>query len=335
MANTITSTVTAQNLINYARLFPWTKPAVGLAGYSDEPAVSFLDDIVKKIMAESNPWKWNAARVPAFQTQPYQQDYPTNISQNTLGWLQSGIVEDINNPIAVNFFPKAPMTVVKNLLPTSDTDVPLKAAWVPNGIAITGQWPGANTPYVDPLIVNGGGPSNNPITAITDPNGNIQVVTTYGVTGSAAPSWPAAGATAGTVTSDGTVNWTVQDPFGVAFRLNKLATYNSNVYRIRLLYQNKPPNILNLKQTIAPIPDDLKYLVQQGFLAHCWKQADSSKFQEQYAQWLEDIQKAMGSSDREAEEFGFSPATPIQGGGGSESGYSYPGWPGWGSGSGG
>lgn len=332
MPNTTSSTLTPQALIIYARPFPWTKPALGLVGYEDEPAISFVDDIVKKIMAESNPWKWNAVKVPRILTQPYQQDYPTNISQNTLGWLQSGVIVDVNNntqPI-----PRAPMTVVKNLLPTSDCDVPMKACWIANSMALTGLWPGTGILYQDPLIANGGGPGNNPFTAITDPNGNIQVVTTYGVTGNVTPTWPAAGAQAGTTTTDGTVVWTVQDPNGVAFRLSKIATNNSQVWAIHLVYQTKPPNITSLSQTVSPIPDDLNYLVKQGFLAHCWKHADSSKFPQEYKQWLEDIQTAMGSSDREAEEFGFSPAQPIQGGGWSEGGYGYAGWPGWTSGGG-
>lgn len=326
MPNTTSSSLTPQLLVNYARLFSWTKPAVGLAGYSDEPAVSFVDDIVKKIMAESNPWPWNAVKAPRILTQPYQQDYPTSISQNALGWLQSSVIIDVNNntqPI-----PKAPMTVVKSLLPTSDCGIPLKVCWVPNALALTGQWPGSGVLYQDPLIINGGGPGNNQFTAITDPSGNIQVVTTYGVTGSG-PIWPAAGAQAGTVTDDGSVKWTVQDPNGVAFRMSKLATNNSQVWSVHPVYQNKPPNITTLKQTVSPIPDDLNYLVKQGFLAHCYKQADSSKFPQEYKQWLEDIQTAMGASDREYQEFGFSPENPIQGGGFSEGGTSYPGWPGW------
>lgn len=332
MPNSVTSDLTPQLLVNYARLYPWTKPAVGLAGYADQPACSFVDDIVKKIMAESNPWKWNAVKVPRLLTQPYQQDYPTSISQNTLGWLQSGVISDINNPSLP--MPRAPMTVVKNLLPTSDCDIPLKACWIPNSLALTGQWPGPGTTYTNPLNSEGGGPGTNPLTAITDTNGNIQVVTTYGVTGTQPPTWPAAGAQAGVPTPDGSVVWTVQDPNGIAFRLNKLATFNSQVWAIHLVYQNKPPNITALKQSISPIPGDLDYLVRQGFLAHCWKQADSSKFPVEYKQWMDDIQLAMGSSDREAEEFGFSPAQPIQGGGYQEGGYGYGGWPGWTSGGG-
>src|SRR4029077_14046075 len=132
-------------------------------------------------------------------------------------------------------------------------------------------WPGPNTAFVNPLVSAGGGPSNNPVTAITDPNGNIEVVTTYGVTGGSIPAFPASNGTPGTVTNDGTVKWTLIDPNGITLRLDRLATFNSTVWQLNPTYQLKPPNIVNLKQTVSPIPDDLSYLVKQGFLAYCYK----------------------------------------------------------------
>ena len=80
------------------------------------------------------------------------------------------------------------------------------------------------------------------------------------------PIWPAAKAPAGTITNDGTVVWTVVDPNGIAFRLDRLATYGSEVWQMKPAYQRKPPNITNLSQTFYPIPDDLSYLIKQGFI---------------------------------------------------------------------
>lgn len=336
MPTTNASTLNAQLLVDYARTFPWTTPVLGVAGYNNQPAVSFLDEIVKKILAKTNPWKWNAKGFPAFSTQPYQQDYPTSISQNNLGWLQSAVIADINN--TANPIPVLPINAVDRLLPTMIVGRPQKVAWITNSTSQTATWgrgrpgdPGPNVPYVDPLVLNGGGPSSNPLTAITDANGNILLVTTYGVTGSVAPL-ASVGAAGGTTVTDGTVVWTVQDPNGVALRLDALATFQSVVWELRVLYQQKPPNITRLNQAITPIPDDLNYLVKQGFLTYCTKQTDRSKFAGEYQQWLEDIQSAMESSDREAVEFGFYPAQPIQGGatdGGGTGTYGYPGFPGW------
>ena len=323
------STLTAQQLVDYARVFPWTTPAIGVSGYSDEPAVSFLDDVVKKILAKSNPWKWNEKKAPVFYTQPYQQDYPTSIAQGVMGWLSACTMIDINN--ATSQPPvQPPVNCVARLQPTSACGYPAKICWIVNSMAQTGVWPGPNTAYVNPLVSAGGGPSSNPLTAITDLNGNIQVVTTYGVTGVSQPSWPASGATPGTTTADGSVVWTLIDPNGIAFRVDQMATFNSQVWQLNCNYQLKPPNITSLNQTIAPIPDDLSYLVKQGFLAYCYKQVDNNKFQQEFAQWLEDIQSAMESSDREYQEYGFAPTQGLGQSGGIGTGeYGYPGWSGW------
>ena len=329
MANTTPSTWNGQRLLDYARLFSWTTPAIGVSGYAYEPTLTFLNEVLQRFMNKANPWKWNENKFPLFYTQPYQQDYPTSISQNQLGWLQDAVMIDINNvtPSSQNI---PPMTVYARLQQAFVPGYPTKICWIPNNMAITSTWPGANVTFQNPLTSQGGGPGSNSPTAITDPNGNIQVVTTYGTTGGSAPAWPAAGAAAGTTTSDGTVVWTVQDPNGVTLRLDKVASFGSNVFEIHANYQTKPPVITTLKQFITPVPDDYIYLVKQGFLTFCYKQVDNAKFQTELAQWMLDIKEAMGASDREDQEFGFSPVDSMQDAGQTEN--DYPGWPGWSSG---
>lgn len=331
MPNTLASSFTTQLAIDYCRTFDFCIPTVGLVGYDDEPALSFANDIMQKILAKDNPWKWNSYVAPIFYGQPYQQDYPTSISANTMGWLESATFTDINNPAGTpQYFVQPPMQCVARLLPTYLLGVPTQVCWIMNRNAQTGTWPGPASLYQNPLISQGGGPGNNPLTAITDPNGNIQVVTTYGITGSSAPSWPSAGAQAGTTTQDGTVVWTVQDPNGIAFRFDRMATYGSNVFQFNITYQERAPLITSLTQTFAPIPDDLQYLIKQGFLAFCYKKSDKKTFQSELVQWMADIQQALEQTDRETQTFGLYPADPLQGGTGG--GGTYAGWPGWGTG---
>lgn len=331
MANTSASSFSVHNLIDYARVYDFAVPTVGLAGYSSQPALSFANDIMQKILAKNNPWKWNSYQVPIFYSQPYQQDYPTSISANTMGWLESATFTDINNPAGTPTFHAQPiLQCVARIQPTYQLGWPSEICWVMNRNAITGTWPGAGTTYTNPLISQGGGPGSNPLTAILDTNGNIQVVTAYGTTGGGTPSWPSAGAQAGVVTNDGSVQWTVQDPNGVAFRLNALSTFGSNVWQFNVTYQQRAPLITTLNQTFAPIPDDLQYLIKQGFLAFCYKKSDRKTFQIEYAQWLEDIQQALEQTDRETQSFGIYPSDALQGsGGGSGSGVGANGYPGW------
>lgn len=326
------STITVQALIDYVRTFDWTVPTVGLAGYDDEPALSFANDIIQKIIAKNNPWKWNSYLVPAFFSNPFQQDYPTNISSSNMGWLESATFTDINNPTgSPQFFVKPPLQCVARLLPTYVCGVMNEVSWLLNRNAVTGSWPGPNMLFRNPLVSQGGGPNSNPLTAITDPNGNIQLVTTYGTTGSVQPTWPDALTSPGITTQDGSVVWTVMDPLGVAFRINALGTPGSNIWQFNLTYQQKPPLITQTSQTFSPVPDELQFLIKQGFLTYCYKKSDRKTFQIEYAQWLEDIQEALGQSDRETQSFGVYPAEPIQGGGYGGSG-TYVGWPGWSSG---
>lgn len=330
--NTQPSSWSPQNCIDYARTFDFAVPTVGLAGYDDEPALSFSNDIMQKIIAKNNPWKWNSYVAPVFFSQPYQQDFMTNISSNTMGWLESATFTDINNPAGTpQYFIKPPLQTVARLLPTYVVGIPNEIAWILNRNSVTGSWPGPNMLYLNPLISQGGGPGNNPVTGITDPNGNLQTVTTYGTTGSSQPTWPSAGAQAGTTTNDGSVVWTVMDPNGVAFRVNMLATYGSNVWQFNVTYQQRAPLITSLTQTFAPIPDDLQYLIKQGFLAFCYKKSDRNTFQIEYAQWLADIQQALEQTDREAQTFGIYPADSLQntGGGSGVGTYGFPGWWGW------
>lgn len=342
MANKIISSFNTMNLIDYGRTFPGTSKALGVAGYAVQPALSFADQVCKKIISKANPWKWNIVQAPVFYTQPFQQDFPTSITQEDFGWQMNCVALDINNPQSSTNLPIIlPIEAVQYILPTFLAGFPRKISWVPNAIAQTGTWgggaagkagsPGPNAVYTNPLISQGGGPSNNPVTAITDPNGNILTVTTYGICGPNPPAFPAAGAAAGTTVPDGTVVWTVQDPNGIAWRLDLLAVYGSNVFEMHPIYQAAAPNLKTLSQTFAPIPDFMYYLVQQGFLAYCHKVSNPALFQEEYTQWEEDIQTAMMASDRERQEFGFYPESSIQGWG-PNSGvgtFGYVGWPGW------
>jgi hypothetical protein len=80
--------------------------------------------------------------------------------------------------------------------------------------------------------------------------------------------------------------------------------------------------VLFRSQTFAPVPDELQFLIKQGFLTYCYKKSDRKTFQVEYAQWLEDIQEALGQSDREPQSFGIYPADSLQRGGGTSGGTS-------------
>lgn len=306
------STIQVQDLIRYARTHPWTTPVLGQAGYTDEPALSFANEILEKVLSRPLNWQWNRATMPPIWTNPFQQDYPVGLLQTQLGWMESSVLTDINNTSTPK--PRAPVRVVRDLLPSSFVGVPRAVAWIPISVAQTGVWPGASTVYVPPLASDGGGPSQNPLTLIKDTNGNYQKVTTYGTTGTVQPTWPAAASVAGTTTTDGTVVWTVQDPYSVCLRTDCLMTSGAIVLQIDCAYQMAPNSITTLSGTFAPIPDSLRYVILQGFIALCARNAGRNDANTFLIGWEQSIVEALQGGKREPQEFGFSPASSLQGG---------------------
>ena len=206
------STVKLQEIINNAKSFADIEPVVNVAGSSVQRVLNIANDVMNAICSTSFPWKWNEFNLPTFITNSFQQDYagiyPDGTSITTLGWLERGIVIDINNSAQ----PK-PYRIVEvgRQLPqatatfwNSATNNPYYLVnYFPNYILYYGTWGEANTGneslgnnpvagsvYTYPFVPNGSQPAN-PINQIQDANGNLLVLTTYGTEGTSAPLLPA------------------------------------------------------------------------------------------------------------------------------------------------
>jgi hypothetical protein len=327
------STISVQNVLDYARTYPVLTQVLGtpVAGYGmgqSSTAIVIANEVLAEILAEPFNWKWNRVIAPAFLTNSLQQDYPTSITN--LSWIETCTRVDINNTSIPK--PISGMEVVRELLPTSYQYTPTQLSWVPNAEAQLGTWTPSTT------YASGSGANAmpaQPYTAILDSNGNIQVITTYGTTGSTEPGTPVGfgtgfgesfgggvpspwATTVGATTRDNTVVWTMVDPQAIAFRLSPLPSQTGTLWQVFAVYQKKPPLITSLAQTWAPIPDELAYVYRQGFLAKALKAADDERYEKEYMLFEALIKKALGSSDREAEEFSMYPGRSIQGGCGAE-----------------
>jgi hypothetical protein len=258
-----------------------------------------------------------------------QQDYVTQITD--VGWLESCLIVDINNSTnSGNRAPKPSMNLetVRDILPTWTQRTPVQASYLPNRLAVLGQW-SPNTAYKC-----GYGQSMTPVSPIQqflDDNGNILFIDStvlglnpnslgfsgstitlpenspYGVSGSTKPSAPV-NAAPGTTVQDGTVVWTVADPNGYCIRLNPLPPTNGLCWLVMPVYQMKAPNITSLQQTIAPIPDELGFLFRDGLLALLYGHVGSKQFPMAYQKWEESIQIARRGADRENENFTMFPS---------------------------
>lgn len=87
------STITVQNLIDFARSHVKLFPLVGIGSISNEPGLSFANMIKEQIINQNYNWRWNRAALPPFNTVDGQSDYP--IVPASLGWLEKARIERV------------------------------------------------------------------------------------------------------------------------------------------------------------------------------------------------------------------------------------------------
>jgi hypothetical protein len=346
------SSIKLQELVDDASSLGDVAPALATGGLSDAPALSIATDVMQAMInggpnAQPYNWKWNRFNVKPFCTISFQQDYfvPGVIN---LGWMESCWAVNINQTSVPK--QKAQVEVKKDLEVTYDqTGNVGKICWMPNSLLQTGTWgaaplgPTAGIPNgnVSGLGANAGGLQNpgpnviyiNPIgviqnptnatTCITDPNGNLWVLTTFGTCGATQPSWPTtpvyptlqSPTTVATTISDGSCVWTAINPSGQGFRLDPIPPQTGVVWQIQPVAQMKAVRFSKLGQTLEPIPDDFATHFKQGFFAECFRRNPDAKIRAKYTMerqlFLEALDKAVRQADREPDDVGFYPGTSI------------------------
>lgn len=346
------STIQLQEVVDDAFDLGDVAPALATGGSSMAPALSMANDVMQTLInggpgGQPYNWKWNRFNLPAFPTISLQQDYFIP-NLNNLGWMESAWAVNINQTSQPK--QKIPLEVHKDLLPTYyQTGYPGKISWLPNKILMTGTWgadplgptegnpsgqttvvgpnesgqqnPGPNVIYTSPL-----GTLQTPInasTCITDPNGNLWALTTFGTCGSTQPTWPSSPAyptyrqptTVATTVTDGTCTWTAINPNGQGIRLNPIPPQTGVVWLIIPVGQMRAPRFFNLSQYLNPIPDDFEWAFKQGFFAECYRRSPDPKIYNKYATqrqlWLDALDKAVRQADREMDDFGFYPTSMV------------------------
>lgn len=327
------STTTIDSIVDYVSSLGELSPILPVGGFSTSAALGIANDVMADLLGKRFPWKWNRMKIAPFYTNSYQQDY-AQIGLATLAWLENGYWVDINNTSLPK--PTYALEAVRDLSISSITgNPPAKVCWFPNNQLTQGIWPGANTTYVQPLGAVQT-PTNGP-TNILDANGNILVLTTYGTTGSIAPSLPPSSAE-GTTAPDGSCVWTVAGPNSQGFRILPMPPPQGVIYQINLVGQMKPPPLFTTTgAVINPIPDDYAQEFREGFIVYCYRMSPNPQMQQLYDKkrglWLEAIHDAMIQGDRETDAAGFTPDRSVvapQGGYdiGPANPYLYNVWPG-------
>jgi hypothetical protein len=340
------STIQLQNVVDDASTLGDVAPALATGGLSQYPALSIANDVMQQLInggpgGQPYNWKWNRYNLPILYTNSLQQDYfiPGLIN---IGWLESAWAVNINQTSV----PKQnlPIEIDKDLLVTYMAGTYSgKICWIPNSMLNTGTWgaqplgptagnPSGQTNVAGPNTTGQQNPGpgviyTNPVgtlvtpynatTAITDPNGNLWCLTTYGTCGATQPTWPdnptfptlRNPSTVATIVNDGTCVWTAINPSGQGIRIAPVPPQSGVVWAIQAVGQMVAPRFFSLNQYLNPIPDAWEWAFKQGFFAECYRRNPDPKIRARYPQekqfWLESLDKAVRQSDREQDDFGF------------------------------
>ena len=335
------SSIQIRALVDDARTFADIAPVLPTGGYSNQPAVSIVNDTMTAFLMGSpdgNPFNWKFSRilVPPFFINSYQQDYflPNLVN---LGWLESCTAVYQN----ITTFPKniAPVEVKRDLLETSSqmgNSRFAKICWMQVDTMQCGIWgqsqvasltgcpnPGPGVVYTDPNGLTTCPP--NPITCITDSFGNFWVVTTYGTCGSTNPFTTNQNPNAQFPTNqnptvvpitvtDGSVVWTAINPKGQGVRINPAPAQTGPLWKILPVGQARIPQFTTLAQYLDPVPDDYYSYFKQGFFAQCFRRSPDpkvkAKFPDEWKIWLKSLDNAVKQGSRETDDFGFYPGAP-------------------------
>jgi hypothetical protein len=347
------STITLDEIVDDAASFGNVAPTLATATGNVSPAISIANTVMQTLInggpgGQPFNWKWNRANMPAFPIISYQQDYfiPNLVN---LGWLESCWASQVNQ----TSLPKAiaQVEVHKDLQTTYDSTGPCaKICWEQNSLLSTGIWgaqpqgptagqpngapqsfgptlrglqnPGPGVVYTNPIGTLITPP--NATTSITDPNGNLWCLTTYGICGATQPAWPTNPVfpifnsptfIAPTTVTDGSCVWTAINPNGQGMRISPIPSQTGPVWVIQPVGQMRAMRFHNLGQTLGPVPDDFEWAFKQGFFSECYHRSPDDKtvrrWKDEDAKWMQALDLAVRQADREMDDVGFYPGSSV------------------------
>jgi len=306
------STITLESVYDAICAKGIPDPRLNASGFGDTLAVELGNQTRADFICERFNWKFNRAIAEPFYTNSWQQDYPQPAQpKGLIGWGEDCDLIDINNTTR-----PLPLWNISWRRQLSRTSVsvwrPSQIAWMYNKDMAIGVWPGAGVTYY-PLVTTGP-QSQNPWMNMTDSNGNILIVTTFGTTGTTAPVLPEDSDEGATVT-DGTVVWTCVSPDSQGFRVDKLPNATGPTYKILPYYQIEPPVFTALSDTLDPIPDSYSRAFYRGLECECLiaspNPQDMKRGQDAKAAWLNALANGMKQGDRELNVYGLIPLTNV------------------------
>lgn len=321
------STVTLQQVVNLASTHLDLLPLSSVGGYANEPALSLCNDVMQNIFASPLDWKFNRAEMNMFVTSPNRQTY---LFAGATFFCTTNVPSGVGIDLTTN-----------SALTISGGTVTIKTLEQYNGAVgdvcyIAGTTGNYESTFTQDGVTSTWGGKTYTITGI---NGltitaTVSGGTPSGTSGSAGItdfSWLAA-ATMVNLNTNAAILPTrhpeavrdiqpssavgipekvcvVQDlGTGVLkLRLDRAASAGA-IWGLNLVYQKKAPLKTALTDTWTPVPDEISYVVRQGFLAAGYRYLNSPRADIEEQKFQNKIRQALGADERETVNIQLVPA---------------------------
>lgn len=127
------STITVQNLIDFARTHVKLAPLTGIGSIANEPGLTFANKTKKRIINQNYNWRWNRFPIPSFITVNNQDEYI--VTPADMGWLEKVRIEQ--EASTANPKPRRFLNVRRTLEKGTYTGDPEYAAIERNDLGLT------------------------------------------------------------------------------------------------------------------------------------------------------------------------------------------------------
>lgn len=120
------STITLQQVVQWAQTMTKLIPIIGVGGYDSEPALSICNNVIQEMLSKPYNWKFNSKSAQPFLTDAtnFTQDYQQAVTD--CGWLES--CTRLDQASTQQPQPIFPVETVRTLQPSSEVGVPVRIA---------------------------------------------------------------------------------------------------------------------------------------------------------------------------------------------------------------
>lgn len=340
------STISVQNILDFARSHTALRPVLGVGGVSNEPGLSFANDILQYLFARPFAWKFNRKTMNFFMTQPFIQDYlfagACAFTLNPV--VQSGGASTVGGGgVGIDLLSNAAITESANTVTVNclqPHNFAVGSTVYHNGVTGTSAAAYNAVFTVSTNAMTSIWSNGFAITAIPSPTSYQFTHPTSGLAnGGAAGIADFSWMESASITDIN--NQAVPQPTGPIEALDRLVPTNvcgpteqvavmadlgTGVLQLRVMpagspysmavtpvYQGRAPLLTAPTATWAPWPDRLAFVLRQGMVAFAYRMADKP-FAEKEAEWQRFAATAMmalGAMDSEADNQGFAPTVGI------------------------